>query len=158
MTDTDNHQYNIPPQGSHGWATKLNENFTAFETDIPLLDSFQEIDGAIVQDPYTPHDGAWFVASDTAEVYTGDGQTWTHLGSIPKPQTATLSGDGSTTTFTVTHNTGVTPRQVVLTPKTEHAAGAHWVENETDTEFDVVFASAPASGTDNIEFDVAVVA
>lgn len=158
MTQTDNHEYHVPPFDTPGWAAKLNANFTAFETDIPLHDTVLNIDPAETQAIHTPHDGAWILTSDTAEIHTGDGTAWHHLASVPKPQTATFSGDGSQTTFTATHNTGRIPRHIDLTPTSRGAAGARYVENKTDTTFDITFVDPPASGTDNITFDVAVVA
>lgn len=65
----------------------------------------------------------------------------------------TQSGDGTTTTFTVSHGLGSTPAQVVVTPTSAAADGAHYVTNKTSTSFDIVYATAPATGTSNLSWD-----
>ena len=65
-------------------------------------------------------------------------------------------GDNSQTDFTVTHSLGVTPGNVTLTPKTSASAATHYISEMDDTSVTITFASAPASGTGNIEFDLLV--
>lgn len=69
---------------------------------------------------------------------------------------ATFSGDGSTTTFTVSHGLGSVPSVAFAEPTSAAAGANHHVQNKTSTGFDVVFATAPASGTDNVTFDYEV--
>lgn len=65
--------------------------------------------------------------------------------------TATLSGDGTTTAFTVNHGLQYAPSRVNPTPDLSTAATPiDGVQNITASSFDVVFSTAPASGTDNI--------
>lgn len=66
---------------------------------------------------------------------------------------ATFSGDGSTTTFTVSHSLGSAPNVAFVQATSADANGAKHVTNKTSSGFDVVFATAPASGTDNVTLD-----
>lgn len=66
---------------------------------------------------------------------------------------ATFSGDGATTTFTVSHGLGAAPTVALVQATSAGANGAKHVINKTSTGFDVVFAAAPASGTDNVTLD-----
>jgi hypothetical protein len=122
------------------------------------LDKLVEIrDTDANKSTYTPKDGAKYIATDTGDVYLGDGSNWTHFGVIDSGETATTatkSGDGTKTTFTVTHDLGSVPARVGTTPTTEAASGDHWVTNKTDTSFDIVYGSAPPSGTDNLSWDL----
>lgn len=56
-----------------------------------------------------------------------------------------LPGDGITTTFTVFHSLGVIPNQVLTQATNAPAAALHYVNNKTNTTFDVVFIVAPAA-------------
>lgn len=71
---------------------------------------------------------------------------------------ATLSGDGSTTTFTISHTDYsvygyTTTYTVVIVPKSAEATKDAYISNVTATSFDVNFITAPASGTNNVVFD-----
>ena len=70
MTDTLNHEYNVPDHGSQDWHSPLNENFEAFEADIEL----REVEANLGE--YTPTEGTKFLATDTGVVYVGDGADW----------------------------------------------------------------------------------
>jgi len=65
-------------------------------------------------------------------------------------RTATFSGDGATTTFTVTHGLGLRTLPDSVTPTSADASGNFSVQNASIGSFDVEFASAPASGSDNV--------
>lgn len=68
---------------------------------------------------------------------------------------ASFSGDGTTTTFTVSHGLGSTPNVAFVQATSVDARDNSPVQvtNKTSTGFDVVFATAPPSGTDNIGLD-----
>lgn len=66
---------------------------------------------------------------------------------------AVFSGDGSATIFTIPHNLGSAIKRAFLQPRSADAAGDAWVSNLTDTDIEVTFAAAPASGTDNVVLD-----
>lgn len=68
--------------------------------------------------------------------------------------TGSASGDGSTVTFTFSHSLGATPTVAHVTPTSAAAAGDHYVSAKSSTSIEVTFASAPASGTDNVTFDI----
>jgi hypothetical protein len=88
----------------------------------------------------------------------GDGTiTVDSLGGNAVGDTTTTSGDGSTTTFTLTHGLGITPVSVDVTPLTEDASADHWVSAVRDTDLDVTYSGAPPSGTDNLSWHVTAV-
>lgn len=68
---TENHEYNHPAKGTTDWHIPLNDNFAQFDTDIELRDQRSN------RSNYTPKAGAKFVATDTEEVFVGDGSSWT---------------------------------------------------------------------------------
>ncbi|MBO8181109.1 MAG: hypothetical protein H0Z19_11685 [Archaeoglobus sp.] len=64
--------------------------------------------------------------------------------------TATFSGDGSTTQFTIAHKLVSTPSKVLVTPMSSDAAGDFYVTAD-DTNIYVNYKTAPPSGTNNIK-------
>lgn len=97
---------------------------------------------------------------------TGIGSAWKgRPGAEPQPPdtiegksgTRTADGNGSSTAFNVTHGAGYTPSSVQVTPRNQIASVAHWVTGIGATQFTVNFASAPASGTGNVQFDWLVI-
>ncbi len=63
--------------------------------------------------------------------------------------TATFSGDGSTTQFTIAHGLVAEPNKVTVTPATSDAAGDFYITKDA-TNIYVNYNTAPASGTDNV--------
>jgi len=63
--------------------------------------------------------------------------------------TATFSGDGVTTQFTIAHGLVSTPNKVIVTPGSTDAAGDFYVTVDA-TNIYVNYLSAPPSGTDNV--------
>lgn len=70
MTDSENHKYNVPAEGTTDWHIPLNENFKSFDTDIEIRDTDAN------KSNYTPKDGAMYRATDTGAIYIGDGSSW----------------------------------------------------------------------------------
>lgn len=64
---------------------------------------------------------------------------------------STFSGTGSQTTFSIPHGLGVQPRGGNVTPCTSDAANLYYTSFDT-TNINVVFKTAPPSGTNNIKF------
>lgn len=85
---TDNHQYNTPQEGDTDWHIPVNANWNSLDTDIPIFDTDAN------RSNYTGKSGAWFVASDTGDVYAGTGSGWSQLGTLDGPSDLT---DGTTT-------------------------------------------------------------
>jgi len=73
---TNNHNYNTPSEGTLNWDVPLNENFAALDTDVEIRDT----DGN--RGSYEAKQGAKFLATDTGNVYLGDGSNWQRLGSV----------------------------------------------------------------------------
>ena len=65
--------------------------------------------------------------------------------------TATFSGDGATTQFSIAHGLVSTPTKVLVTPMTADAAADFYVTAD-DTNIYINYKSAPPSGTDNLKF------
>lgn len=85
-------------------------------------------------------------------VWDGDGN---HAPNLPAT-TATASGDGSKTTFSLTNPLDTAPRVATVTPASADAAGAFWVSDKTAAAVEVTYSSPPPSGSDNLAFDVVV--
>lgn len=77
--------------------------------------------------------------------------TWQSVSG--KSGSYSANGDGTTTTFSVTHGFGTNPSQVLITPTNAATAIPFYVTNKNSTTFDVVFTAAPATGTGNVTFD-----
>jgi hypothetical protein len=75
-SDTPNHNYNRPSQGTKNWHVSLNENFGEIDTDVEIRDEENK------RSQYTPKQNAKFLATDTGAVYIGDGSEWHLLGSL----------------------------------------------------------------------------
>lgn len=63
--------------------------------------------------------------------------------------TAVFSGDGTTTQFDIAHGLGVAPEVVSVDAESADANGDRHITVDA-TNVSVVFAAAPASGTDNV--------
>lgn len=70
MTNTPNHNYNTPGEGTTNWHIPLNENFDNLDTDVEVrgLDSEKA--------EYEPKKGAKYEATDSGGIYLGDGDSW----------------------------------------------------------------------------------
>lgn len=84
---TENHNYETPSKGSTDWHIPLNDNFRAIDADVEIRDVDANRGG------YTPLAGAKFLATDTGDVYLGDGSGWNAIGTIQPP---TASGGDAT--------------------------------------------------------------
>ena len=73
---TDNHQYETPAAGTLDWDEPLNRNFERIDTDVEIRDT----DASRAN--YVAKSGAKFLATDTGNVYLGDGGSWSQLGTI----------------------------------------------------------------------------
>lgn len=86
---TDNHQYETPPSGSLDWDQPLNRNFERIDTDVEIRDTDAS------RSNYVAKTGAKFLATDTGNVYLGDGGSWSQLGTIGSGGSGS-GGDGVT--------------------------------------------------------------
>ncbi|AFH21455.1 hypothetical protein OSG_eHP1_00125 [environmental Halophage eHP-1] len=105
-------------------------------------------------------DDGTLVVTDTEDInfgsgldVTDDGDTSvtvdsTASGTGGTADTASVTGDGSTTVFTLPHSHGQVPEAAQIQPESTTAADANfWVADKRDTEIDVEYKSAPASNT-----------
>lgn len=82
-----NHEYNTPSAGTSDWHVPLNENFEKLDTDVEIRDENAN------RGQYEPKDGALFRATDTGDVYLGDGSNWVEHN----PPSESTGGGGSGT-------------------------------------------------------------
>ena len=87
--------------------------------------------------------GGGNIAND--KIFSNIGYTTENSG------TATFSGDGTTTQFSIAHGLVSTPTKVQVTPMTADAASDFYVTAD-DTNIYINYKSAPPSGTDNLKF------
>jgi len=74
---TNNHGLNRPAEGTTDWHIPLNENFEKLDADVEIRDTAANMGN------YTPKQGAKFFATDTREVYLGDGSQWVPSHVLP---------------------------------------------------------------------------
>jgi len=67
---TENHDYHTPDRGTAEWHVPLNENFERLDADVEIRDLREN------RESYAPEDGVKFLATDTEEVFLGDGEEW----------------------------------------------------------------------------------
>lgn len=122
-------------------------------TVIP--DGTKTIDGATTYD-LTEYLGSITVMPDTTNnvYYTLNGGGSSSSGVLGKG-TATLSGDGSTTSFTISSAFGAVPGNIQITPTSEAAAMANfYVSAKDSTGFTIKAAGAiPPAGSANLTFN-----
>lgn len=83
---TENHDYTQPSAGTDDWHIPLNDNFSKIDTDVEIRGKNNE------RSSYTPKSGAKYLATDTGDIYLGDGTDWTHFGNVANNEsTARLS-------------------------------------------------------------------
>lgn len=91
---TDFHDYNTPSKGTQNWDEPLNQNFEDIDRDVEIRapeDSLSE---------YPPKINSKFFATDTGQVYVGEGSEWARIettGQSPVVRSVTYeSSEGST--------------------------------------------------------------
>lgn len=70
MTNTPNHGYNTPGEGSTDWHIPLNKNFDKLDSDVEIRDS------EVNKGDYEPKEGAKYEATDSGAIYYGNGSAW----------------------------------------------------------------------------------
>jgi len=84
---------------------------------------------------------------DHTDVYKNYGYTTENSG------TSEITGDGTNTSFSISHGLATTPSQVLVTPTNSSMASATWwVSAKTSTTFTITFSTAPSNG-DKLSFD-----
>lgn len=89
-----------------------------------------------------------------SQILLADGTTSTLHSSLSNGFTVT--GDGTTKTFTINHTFGATGYQVMITPTALLSAtslqGGYYITAKSATHFDVVFTVAPAVGSNTFDY------
>ena len=70
----------------------------------------------------------------------------------------TRDGDGSKKTFTISHSLEETPTNVMFEPETGDASGDVWVSNKSASDVELSFGSSPSNGTDNLKWNLLLIA
>ena len=73
---TENHDYHTPEEGTANWHIPLNENFERIDAHVEVRNTEANLD------QYRPLADAKFLATDTGNIYLGDGQRWQQFGSV----------------------------------------------------------------------------
>jgi len=93
--------------------------------------------------------------SPANDLYLGTNNTFRdNIGYITENSgSSEITGDGTNTSFAISHGLATTPSQVLITPTNSSMASATWwVSAKTSTYFNVTFSTAPSSGT-KLSFD-----
>lgn len=99
---TDNHDYHTPERGTRDWDTLLNENFRTIDADVEIRDTETNLE------TYEPEPGTKFFATDTENVFLGDGSEWRPaVTSGPEPQFSSLESESVNTVRTPAPEDGV---------------------------------------------------
>ena len=70
MTNTPNHNYSTPSEGTTNWHIPLNENFEQLDIDVEIRGLEEQMG------EYEPKAGTKYEATDSGAVYYGNGDTW----------------------------------------------------------------------------------
>jgi hypothetical protein len=109
-------RYNTPEQGTLDWHNPLNENFTKLDRDVEIRDARSNLEN------YDPNDGSKFLATDTGDVYLGDGSEWNQIGTVAPAETSTATGSGGE----VSDGSVVAGTGEVQSVMDEYAVGDNW--------------------------------
>lgn len=138
---TENHEYNHPAKGTTNWHVPLNDNFAQFDTDIEIRDADAN------KGNYTPKQGAKFFATDTENVYLGDGSSWNRVassGQSPSFQDRSVAQLGAkaelSSSVSVPNNTNtIVPfDSTVFDDRSEFDTGNHRFEAATAGRYHVI--------------------
>lgn len=86
--------------------------------------------------------------------HTGELADLSDTGAEIAADTATASGDGTTVTFTLSHSLGSTPTAVSVVATSSDASANFYVSSKGSSSVDVMYNAAPASGTNNLSWDI----
>jgi hypothetical protein len=81
-------RYNTPEQGTLDWHNPLNENFNKLDRHVEIRDLRTNLD------TYDPKQGSKFLATDTGDVFLGDGSQWDQIGTVAPADTSTDTTSG----------------------------------------------------------------
>jgi len=111
-----------------------------------FLDSYQE--DSLVKDNYFR-----FISSPIEDNGTNN-EIKQNLGYKTEDKgSATASGDGSTTTFSISHSLVKAPNYVSVEASSEDASTDFYISSKISSEIIITYAQAPASGTDNLSWE-----
>lgn len=120
----------------HVWADRANA------ATVATVDRTQTV--AFVQRPTVAGTGV----ATLDDVSDGGGGTAT--------TSVTVSGDGTTTTFALSHGLDVAPSGAFVQERSKAAMSDFRVTNKTQSGVVIQYHSAPPEGTDNLQYDVIV--
>jgi len=92
--------------------------------------------------------------TDESGLTVWDGES-RHAPNLPA-STAVISGNGSTTTFSLPHSLDSAPSVVTVTPTSADAAGEFWVSDKSAGAVEITYSSPPADGVENLTYDIIV--
>jgi hypothetical protein len=110
-------RYNTPEQGTLDWHNPLNENFNKLDRDVEIRDQHANLEN------YDPNDGSKFLATDTGDVYLGDGSNWNQIGTVAPADT---TSNTSTSSGEVSDGSVVASEGDVQSIMDDYATGDQW--------------------------------
>lgn len=78
-------------------------------------------------------------------------------GATASSEREVRDGDGSTKTFTFSHDLGSTPDSVMVMPASEDASTDFWLSEKDAASVEITYAAAPPVGSDNLVYEVTAV-
>lgn len=139
---TSNNELPLPASGTHEgeWGTVVmnNDMTDKLETKVPIRDFESNLTD------YTPHDGAKFEATDTENVYYGDGSDWIQADS--RGQEPTFTNVTVTDSFETQNGATISEGVFTLGTLTDISAALNSATSDTDEDsFYMEFADEAGS-------------
>ena len=130
--NTDLHNYTVPTTGDTNYDSTFSTYFDEIDTDVPIRDVESNLSN------YTPKSGAKFEATDTENVFIGDGSSWNQLATSGKnPTYESVSAEKSLTDPSGTQHTGQLADDGDSQPPESHDNTAHASNYTTTSPSDV---------------------
>lgn len=90
MSETPNHNYNVPEAGSQNWHNPLNENFETLEVEVEIRD-----DGDPDTNGYEPEAGTKYLDTENGTIFLGIGSAWEPAFVLARDESDGAAFDGT---------------------------------------------------------------
>jgi len=125
--DTANHNYQRPDRGAQDWHIPLNENFARIDTDVEIKDAAENLED------YEPKAGARFLATNSRQIFIGDGEQWQEFGSVAGSASVVSIGESGQTATRTTDGTLIAKPGQLQSVIDAAATGSEFGERPTQT-------------------------
>ncbi|MFC6864102.1 twin-arginine translocation signal domain-containing protein [Halomicroarcula sp. GCM10025817] len=131
-----------------------NNNTGLYQPDSGVLGITAAGQRTAVFDNGTTRVNGDVTATDGPKTKLWDGSAG-HSPNLPAT-TVTVSGDGSTTSFSLEHPLDTRPSVATVTPSSADAAGTFWVQTKGRDAVTITYESAPPNGRANLTYELIV--